>query len=619
MREPAWTLIAPHGIPLPLEDVGALSDGEAVVLAHGGLYRWNGHGTPVSICDATDDPPAMIEAEGDRFVALGGDEGAPVVWISDDRGASCEHVALPPLLVARTPPGELGLSLDNTVALAWSTSGAVARSEDGGHTWRRLPALTGVVRVNPGPGGTTLAAARMEPAATEPEGSRVRLYRLTPGALRWAAVPGASERRLPLVFQTLGDGTVRVVDGLGTATVGVDGALHGSSLDAAYRNREDVPRVLQRAGAGECVGFTQRLLTRVDDHGSHAFAVLPGPRAPRMIDAAADGTVWVGNGLALWRGARDGALEEVTRRPFGEELPVAMAAHGNVLAVVTDGGRLHRSVDGGEHWARQRLPPGLGGALAMTFDPRGTLLILGAGGLAASDGDAVVLTELPARTGAPARGASVTVLGDRWIVADGNVLTSDDQGAHWTQRPVTEEASHGVIDRVTAVAFHGGTTGYALLASHALLRTDDGASSFHAVEAAASWTSLSAVLMSQQSLAWDGAGEIAVLGRMTQLRSHDGGAHFEAVEGPLAARLATFLPDGTLAAVAEASPLVVSSCRAWGGGALLMETRNGWTVPPGSCQHRGQVFALDGLRLYIVDAAGTLWRASLEAVAREGR
>ncbi len=617
---PAWALVAPRGLPLPIQDIGALSNGEAVVLAHGGMYRWDGHTPPVPVCDVGESPPAMIEAEGVRFVALGGEEGAPVAWVSDDRGASCEQVALPPLLVARSLPGRLGLSLADATALAWSTGGAIARSDDGGRTWHRLPDLQGVLRVDTAPHGGALAAAGIEPGSFEPDGPRVRLYHWAPGALRWSPVAGAAERRMPLVFQTLADETVAVADGLGTVSLAADGTVRSSTLEPAYRDPMDVPVVLQRVRGERFVGFTRHLLLVVDRGVARPLAALPGLREPHMIDAADDGWLWAGDPQSLWRTRGDGPLEELTRRPFGEGEPVAMAARGDDLAVVSDRAWLTRSRDGGGHWDRTALPGSLGRPSAVALQPDGAVLVLGPGGLAVSEGGRFVLAELPRRAGAVASTATVTVMGDRWTVTDGDVLTSDDQGARWVHRlgpTVGPTVDSGATARVLSVVFEG-AAGYALDADMALWRTDDGAESFHRVDESTApihgRTSLPDVL------AWDGGRTLALVGTAGYLLSRDGGAHFELAGPPLGSRLATFLPGGALVVLAEPSPAVARACRtAEPAATLAIAAPEGWLVPQTSCQHQGKVFARDGDRLYVLDALGTLWRSSLDAVVREAR
>ena len=138
----AWTTLSARGIASPIGDLGALEGGEAVVLAGGVIYRWRGVDAVEPVCAAERAAASSavllsVQADGDRFVVLGGDEAEPVVWRSDDRGARCEVVRVPRLYLRDAPRATLTQSLHGASAFVWGSTGAIVRSDDGGHTWRR--------------------------------------------------------------------------------------------------------------------------------------------------------------------------------------------------------------------------------------------------------------------------------------------------------------------------------------------------------------------------------------------------------------------------------------------------------------------------------------------------
>src|SRR5262249_44447687 len=143
------------------------------------------------------------------------------------------------------------------------------------------------------------------------------------------------------------------------------------------------------------------------------------------------------------------------------------------------------------------------------------------------------------------------VAGDRWVVVDGGVLTSDDQGARWRARPLHAGAL-GADDAVLAAAFHG-ASGVLLDAGYRLRRPHDAGSTVAAPRAPEGLAALAQTVPSVPALAWDGGRRIAVITRAAIARTADGGASWSTPHGGWATTpsAAAFAPDGRLVAIAS--------------------------------------------------------------------
>jgi hypothetical protein len=628
---PGWELVTPAALPTPVRDIGALAGGEAILAAGAGLYRWRENQPEVAVCEmstADVEPgagPAMVQAEGDRFVALNQSPGAPVLWVSENRGESCRRVELAPFPTPTRGPGRMGLNLSGRTLIVWSNAGSALRSLDAGAVWEHLPDLDGGVEFAPGPGDSVFAAARVDAR------SRVQLYRWTPAAREWEPVRGGEDRRLPVTFQTVDARTVIAADAHGTLTLDGEGAVRTQRLEPLWRGGWDEPRVIAVASGGRFLASTSRLLVEVTATGARPFAALPELRDVHAIDASVDGYVWATDARSVWRGRFDSPLAEVTRRPLPHGSPSALAARGRDLAMASESGVIAWSRDGGAHWRRMSLPPASAVTvgvntrpLAMHFDARGTLFVMYPHAVAVSDGGEFEVIALPRHAQVQNLGAFTTI-GDRWVVAQGDVLTSDDRGERWVHRfgpgdlvPTAVAMGLAGPPRTpvpVAYALGEGAVGYLLDSERNLWRTDDGASTFERVEpiTADRGTSFGG-WASGALLAWDGRDRVAVFANGMYSVSRDGGVHFHESAAGFRARFATSLDDATL--VMSAPMSLSSRCPSGNAFTALLETHIGWLGDPDVCAHEGSLFARDGDLLYTLSADGTLWRVGLRHLAR---
>jgi hypothetical protein len=606
--EAAWELVAPRDLPTPISEVAALSGDAAVVIAGGRLFRWE-QGRATRLCGEMDPSPVVVRADGDAFVAVGGDEATAVVYWSRDRGARCERVRLPSLAVPPHTGGTLGAALQGGVALVWSTSGATVRADDGGATWRLLPALPGLAVAGAGRGAQTLAAAQVDRDRTGRDPA-ARLFVLpSPSARAWQPLDNGPDRRLPLAFQPQPDGRVLVADALGLLALAPDGTVARDAPAPAFHTQLDLPRAVVPAGPARFLVWSGRTLRALDEQGPRAFALAPAPDRLHL-SANAAGVVWASTPRSLFRGALGQPAREVTQRPLGEGTPRLLAVAGPHLAMVASNRVVARSDDGGARWTRAELPEAAGEALALAVGRRGEALVLATGGLFVSEDDTFTRVDLPPHASPPPGAArALHVAGDRWIVVEGAVMTSDDEGANWRVRLGvlgTEESP------VLAAAFHA-SAGLLLDAGYVLWRTDDGASTFQPASRDGSLARLLEGRVETPVVAWDGAQRVALISRTSILRSSDGGASWTGNGGGerYAARLATFAPDGRLVAVARA--WIDRRCARSEGEILAVEARDGraFEPVPDACAHEGAAFAFDNGSAYVASPGGTISRAVL--------
>jgi hypothetical protein len=628
---PGWELVTPAALPTPVRDIGALAGGEAILAAGAGLYRWRENQPEVAVCEtstANVDPgagPAMVQAEGDRFAALNQSPGAPVLWVSENRGESCRRVELGAFPTPTRGPGRMGLNLAGRTVIVWSSTGAAVRSLDAGVTWEHLPDLDGGVEFAPGPGESVFAAARVDAR------SHARIYRWTPAVRDWEPLRGGEDCRLPVTFQTLDARTVIAADARGTLTLDAEGAVRAQRLEPLWRGGWDEPHVIAVASGGRFLASTSRLLVEVTPAGARPFAALPELRGMYAIDASIDGYVWATDARSVWRGRFDSPLAEVTRRPLPHGAPAALAARGRDLAMANESGVVAWSRDGGARWRRLTIPPASAVTvgmntrpLAMHLDARGTLFVMYSHAVAVSDGGEFEVIALPRHAQMQNLGAFTTV-GDRWVAAQGDVLTSDDRGERWVHRlgpgdlvPTAVAMGLAGPPRTpvpVAYALGDGAVGYLLDSERNLWRTEDGASTFERVEpitvdrgtSFGGWAS-------GATLAWDGRDRIAVFTNNTYLFSRDGGVHFRESGADFRVRFATFLDDTPL--VMSAASIPSAACPSGNGTTALLETSAGWLADPDVCAHEGSLFARDGDLLYTLSSDGTLWRVGLRHLAR---
>ena len=626
LRASLWTTLPSGAMPGAIGDVGALGGGEAVVLAAGVIYRWSGVDAVEPVCArerATASTSALVsvQADGDRFVVLGGDESEPVVWRSDDRGATCALTRLPSLFVRDTPRASLGQSLHGETAFAWGSTGAIVRSDDGGRAWRRLPSLDGVIDIAPAPAGRTVAAAIV---GLRVDHARARLWALDASGTAWRPIERAENLHAPVSLAAF-EGGVHVAHADGALTLGASLDVTASRVDAASRYAAHRPTIIAPAGEGAFLSTTRALLSSVDARASEPVAAIAGAREITAIDASRDGWMWATDSRGIWRGRVDAPFTEVSSHPIGGQVPVAFAARGERVLVAGNGRAVAWRDGARATWRRATIPTSVGAVLSAHIDAQGTLYVLGSTGVAVSDaGEFVVVpsASLPISNGMPPLFA---VMGDRWVIASGAVFTSEDHGARWETtfgaQGLASVGSQSIIApvalqraSVTAVAMSGGSL-MVLDSSRSLWRSDDGATTFARV--ASLPTSDEPPFLARASLsviAWDGARRIAVLHRGAMHVSTDEGRTFTAGLVPFSVRWATFVGDTLVAAGGGASTLLPPACHLDDASTLFILTPAGWVTEPDPCLRRASLLAHDGDAIWFVDAALNVQRASLEAL-----
>jgi photosystem II stability/assembly factor-like uncharacterized protein len=116
---------------------------------------------------------------------------------------------------------------------------------------------------------------------------------------------------------------------------------------------------------------------------------------------------------------------------------------------------------------------------------------------------------------------AVHTVGERWIVVDHGVFTSDDEGAHWRSR-LPDDANATLV----STAFRGASM-LAIDADAQLWRSDDACSSVRPMGIA---TTVRVALQGglPVRIAWDGDRDIALISREHVFRSSDGGNTWQA-------------------------------------------------------------------------------------------
>jgi hypothetical protein len=591
----AWERLSPRTFPGPYGDIAALSQGEAVVVAGDGLWRVGPPGPLERVCDLTArDAVHAVQADGDRFVALGTRDGEAAVWSSSNRGRSCHHSLL--------SASARRIFLRGDQALAWSPQETAQRSQDGGEHWQLLPDLEGITELALGPSGALYGAASLGPYT-----DRVRWFYLAPEAeARW--VPSAlGTRRGPSAMRARGDGTALLADASGTARVEPGDQVTTGTPEVLGAAPMDRPLALAEAGDARFIALAERHFRVVTAEGSRPLAALPGLRRATYFDAADDGTVWATDLQTVWRQAPGETFTELNAAAATELEPLGLAAEGAHVAVLSRPGTLAQSHDGGGTFHRVRLPLALGLPTAVSLTPAGVALVLGPGGLVIAHGDQLTLLELPGRTGSAPGQASVAVLGDRWVVCDGDVYTTDDEGRRWTQRFGPAGTGVPTGPRAVAMVVRGGG---ALLLDHeyTLWTSVDAVTTFrrlerdHPIPSAhpGHWPGV-------PLLAWDGAQDLAVLNRHTFARSGDGGRTFTLASAPFTPRATFMTPAGRLLVVGEPPQGLPRGCNGDGAEAsAAMESADGWRFPPAACENLAGWYASAGGRLLAVTRAGVL-------------
>ncbi len=609
---------------MPVTDIGALSGREAVVVA-GGLLFLVGGARAEPICENTNPAARVIQAEGDRFIALGGSENEAFAWRSLDRGRLCQRVRLPPLWVrGAVGAGSLRLALDASVAIAWTLAGGIAYSGDAGATWRRVSDLPGAVDVFSMGDGSIVAAVRMlATAETLRYGEPLRLLRLAHADLgSWEPIAILPERRFPVQVTHSDAGGLLLLDPLGTIRLGPDGRPRDDHSEPALRSADERIRVAVPAGPDRFVIATERMLVSATERAFEPFAAFD-PTQSLAIDANDEGIVWFTRPAAIFRGRVDRTgLEAMTVAPRFSGRPARVAASGNLLAIVSLDGDVALSVNAGNAWRTVHLE-GIADSDGAVFDVGGNLLVVGGrpgepASLAVTDGQ-VIATMIPReRAGVTARDRvpgdlittpAVGTVGERWVVIDGAVYSSDDEGAHWSTHSLGGESP-----LLLAAAFRG--AGLMVLdVEGRLWRSDDGGSSFRLLGAPDTLRRLVARSVPLR-IAWDGVGAITVAARDQVDRSTDGGATWQSTLLPPEAGYGAdvvCLPDGRVARRmgVGGSPEPTS---------LFVEDAVTHRLAPvdDAAMHAVAAMAVDGPWLYVAGPEGSLSRADASRLRAGG-
>lgn len=616
-----WEPGSSRSVPSPILDVAALSCAEAVFAHRDGIYRWDGVRPATLVCRTTS-PPQDLHARGDLVLALTGLEDAPVVWRSERRGDGCEPIALPSLSVQGHRMFPLRTTLEDDVAFVWSASGRIARSDDRGAHWRILPRIDNTQRVAVGPRGSTLAAVLATQGSLQ-HLPRAALYQLDADRDGWRLVPDAGARRLPISTWRWPDGSVTVVDPTGAVTLSPDGAIAARHDYAEPWSNRSPTAIIVPITDGRFFAAGASSLTALDPQHAHALAWPEGLRAVRAIDAAPDGTLWLTDGVGVWRSTENTALQELSERPL-DGTPTRMAARGDTLALTSGTGQLARSLDRGAHWRRFDPPTQLGAPIAVTIDARGAVLVLFSGTLMVCEGDRVSVVETPQRNSRTTPHPVLASFGDRWLYIDGEVFTTDDQGAHWTARFGPGAPSGAGL--VAAATTDPRDRVLLLDQAHSLWVSTDAATSFTRwsddpfQEASAATDAHGNRIVAPSgaavALAWDGADEAFLLSPTRIAHTRNGGASFAVDNASLAPADMALGPDGHLFVVAESAIGSIALCPFSHDATLLWVSRGDGFVPvTQACEHRASAWAFDGDHILLTDPSGTITRGSLVGLA----
>jgi hypothetical protein len=622
-REPVWQVQEGLSVRGAIEDVGALGRDEAVVIAGGAVYRSEPNGTLVALCaGAHVEAGASVQAEGDGFVVLSGDEAHAEVLRSGDRGATCQRVRLPSLFVRNTARGRLRLAMHGEQVFVWSSSGAILQSLDGGTLWQRLPTMAGVVDMCPyGDGGSLAVVSRTAVTAR----ADAAMYAMARGEQSWHLVRGAGALMLPVALQSH-DREVVIATASGTVTLEALGTFPRRRIDPATRYNAHRPRILATAGTNRFLGVTDNTLLTVDATHTEAFAALPGGTTVHSMDAASDGALWVTDGSSLWHGRLDSSLAVVLENPLRGDSPEAFAAHEGTVMVAgsTSVAWRHASET---TWRRAELPRNLHPVRAAHIDANGALFVLGANTLAVAD--AGEFSALRAPTVSPFSGGEMDISthNDRWWISGGAVNVSDDHSRHWdvclgnASVPTPGDVLSGGIDPTTEVSAtlvavaHGAETSMLCLdGASRLWRSADGV--HFATTGVMNMPPIDRRMRVQDRtyLAWDGGLRVAVLFRDQVTFSRDGGITSTTEALPFVPRWARYVGD-TLVAAGSMSSLLPERCRNRAENALFVYA-NGWIPDAEACAHMGTLFAPDGDAVWVLGDGMSLHRASLPALVR---
>lgn len=624
-----WSVVAPRDRPPRIDAVAALQDGSVVILSGSGVFGVSARAEVRPSC-AIDPELAVagLHASGSGWWALAGEAFSPAVFHGGAGAAGCAREALPPLVARNTPPGQLRSTQSGADSLVWSSAGPIARSRDGAHTWQRIPPLPEVVAM--ASSGATLYAAALlgSPHSRTPFNRHgYDLYSLAEGETRWTLSAAPGDRAAPVALLPRDEGGVLGLDALG----GFEVNAHGDGRVAASTGphfARDRPRLLVGAAPDSAIGLSEGMLSVHRLSGWRPLPTLPEELAATAFDAAPDGSLVVSDGRELWRVREAEAPTVLLSTPLGGGRPTRLAVSGAVIAALTGSYRLSVSRDGGETWTGTMIPPEAGGARSLsvlsggvvaviTAEPPGAAGTLPTGALWVVDAG-LHRIELPSGARVFESGASLHAIGDRWILVAGDVLVSDDQGAHW--RP-TLQAPRGSGDGwgVVSLAAASGRTAYALDSTGALWRSDDAGDQFVVISPGRTAEGASTLRQPHPSsdwLRWDGGDALLASlgrqvvrfdreGRATPLGTVRGAVFGAAVEG--GALIATSaVPSSALECVRDGAPL------------LMAASSTGTLFPiPEVCAHRAVAWALDGDALYTVDADGLIERASLRGLWRE--
>lgn len=627
LRASLWTTLPSGALPGPIGDVAALDGGEAVLLSGGVIHRWRGPDAvdPVCVAErAAASTSALLgaQADGDRFVVLGGDEAEPVVWRSDDRGAHCELVRLPSLFMRDAPRASLGHALHGAHVFVWASTGAIVRSDDAGRSWRRLPSIESVVDLAPAHDGGAVAAVVVGPRIDH---ARARLYSLTHDGGAWRPVEGAETLYSPVSLDVRADGSIVAAHGEGAVSLDASLAVTASRVDPAARFSAHRATIIAPAGEGRFFATTRALSFSVDAESTEPIAAIAGAREISAIDASRDGWMWTSDTRGVWRGRADAPFVEVSTHPLGGQVPVALAARGERLLVVGNGRAVAYRDSLRSTWRRMSAPSSIGAVLAAHIDEHGVLYVLGAAGLAVSDAGEFVTVPAPSLPLANGMTPVFAAMGDRWVIVSGAVFTSDDHGARWdagfgatsllhvgTQ---TMLAPSGAQRPTVVAAVARESTVLVLDQARSLWRSDDGGSTFARVASLPPSDESEMLMRSALSvIAWDGARRIAVLHRGDMQLSLDDGRTFSSTPVPFPVRWAGFVGDTIAAAGAGVTSLLPPTCHLDDASTIFVRAPDGWRPEPDPCARRASLLTPDGGSIWFVDPALNVYRASLDAL-----
>ncbi len=623
--EPVWRLVAGPLQVGAFGDVGALDGGDAIVLSGGAILRWREEGATAVCADARAEgnglPALAVQADGDRFVVLGGDEAQPVVWRSDDRGAHCVMTRVPSLAIRDTPRGTLGHALHGSTVFVWSTSGAIVRSVDGGARWQRLASQPNVVDMAAFAHGTAVAAVSLAPRM---EHAPARLLTLS-DAGTWTPLDGAEHLRVPVSLQPLADDGLAVAHGAGVLALSAARAPVARRDEPVSRHGMYAPHILVPAGEGRFFGTTPAALRVTRVEGTEVRAPLAGTSNVRAIDASRDGWLWLSDGVGLWRGRVDAPFVDVSHLPLGAQRPRVLAAHGGTVLVAGTGpaAAVYETARGA--WRRMAMPD-TGATLAAAVDAQGALYVLGALGLAVSD--AGEFATVPTPTFDPVAGFESTRLAigeGGWLRLGPSVHFSNTHGASWrctfgdpADAPPIDITRHGMarVYGIVASSVRGARV-MVLDAASTLWRSEDSGQSF--VRLATLPQAEEPVYFRRAAptlLAWDGADRVAVLHRGELVMSDHGGRDATVDEIPFAPVWADYVDD-TLVAAGGALPSVFAAPSPDDAATVFRaHTPAGWQGAVTFAGSQGVLLTRDGDTLWALDARFALHRASLRALAR---